>query len=94
MPLLREPGRSWDDVAITTYGDYGNFSVRGDRYRYTIYANGDEELYDLQNDPNEWINLADDRNYEEIKRVIGRKNSTVHEEHAPPVGGIDELQQQ
>ncbi|MAM70988.1 MAG: iduronate-2-sulfatase [Gammaproteobacteria bacterium] len=93
VPLLREPGRSWDDVAITTYGDYGNFSVRGDRYRYTIYANGDEELYDLQNDPNEWINLADDRNYEEIKESLAARIPPA-EEHAPPVGGIDELQQQ
>tara|TARA_R100001143_G_C3357401_1_gene133310 strand:- start:988 stop:2481 length:1494 start_codon:yes stop_codon:yes gene_type:complete len=90
VPLLRNPDMSWDDVAITTYGDYGNFSVRGDRYRYTIYDDGEEELYDLQNDPNEWINLADDRNYQEIKEALASRIPPASE-HAPPVTGRDEL---
>ena len=57
---------SWDDVAITTYGDYGNFSVRGDRYRYIVYANGDEEFYDLQEDPNEMTSVYDDPKYADV----------------------------
>jgi arylsulfatase A-like enzyme len=92
VPLLRNPSMEWDDVAITTYGDYGNFSVRGDMYRYTIYSDGDEELYDLESDPNEWLNLADDPNYAAIKESLALRIPPV-EEHAPPVRGIDELQQ-
>jgi len=58
----------WDgpDVAlIAVYGEqapeggqYHNFSVRSRRWRYTLYQNGAEELYDHGKDPNEWTNLA------------------------------------
>ena len=43
-----------------------HYAIRTDRYRYILYNNGKEELYDHQNDPNEWKNLAldnaDDQN--------------------------------
>jgi arylsulfatase A-like enzyme len=42
--------------AVTTWW-VGNHSVRSERYRYIRYADGSEELYDHQNDPNEWHNL-------------------------------------
>ena len=29
-----------------------------ERWRYIHYADGSEELYDMQNDPHEWTNLA------------------------------------
>jgi len=45
-----------------------NFAVIGERYRYIRYANGDEELYDLLNDPNEWTNIAGDPEYADIKQ--------------------------
>ncbi|MEE4216902.1 MAG: sulfatase, partial [Xanthomonadales bacterium] len=44
-------------VAITSYG-FNNHAVRGERYRYIRFADGSEELYDHQADPNEWTNLA------------------------------------
>ena len=91
MPLLRNPDMSWDDVAITTYGPYGNFTVRDDRYRYTIYSDGEEEFYDIENDPNEWTNLAKDRRYRDLKRELAARIPPA-DTHAPAVGGIDELQ--
>lgn len=56
-PLLRDAAapRSWP--AITTHGP-GNHAVRTERWRYIRYADGSEELYDLDRDPNEWTNLA------------------------------------
>ncbi|MAY01939.1 MAG: iduronate-2-sulfatase [Gammaproteobacteria bacterium] len=69
LPLLRNPDMEWDDVATTTFG-YGNFAVRGDRYRYVVYSDGEEELYDHANDPNEWNNLANDPAYQEIKSAM------------------------
>ena len=43
-----------------------HYAIRTDRYRYILYNNGKEELYDHQNDPNEWNNLVldnpDDQN--------------------------------
>lgn len=92
VPLLRDPAKSWSDVAITTYGDYGNFTVRDDRHRYTIYADGEEEFYDIEADPNEWTNLADDARYATLKRELAARIPPA-DTHAAAVGGIDELQQ-
>jgi arylsulfatase A-like enzyme len=84
VPLLQNPDMAWDDVAITTYGPYGNFTVRDDRYRYIVYADGQEELYDHDNDPNEWNNLANNLQYQEIKAGLSDKLPPA-EEHAPAV---------
>jgi choline-sulfatase len=43
--------------AITSHNQ-GNFGVRTARWRYIRYADGSEELYDMQQDPHEWHNLA------------------------------------
>ncbi len=57
VPLLREPNNRTGRGLVTMF-DKGNGSIRTDRWRYIHYADGSEELYDLKNDPNEWINLA------------------------------------
>jgi arylsulfatase A-like enzyme len=44
---------------VTINGE-GNASARDDRWRYIRYGDGTQELYDLQNDPQEWKNLAAD----------------------------------
>lgn len=84
VSLLKNPDMEWDDVAITTYGDYGNFSVRDDRYRYIVYANGDEEFYDIEADPNEWTNLAEDVRYQKVKQELAAR-IPLAETHAPAV---------
>jgi hypothetical protein len=45
--------------AITTHGP-DSHAVRSERWRYIRYADGSEELYDLEADPNEWSNVASD----------------------------------
>jgi arylsulfatase A-like enzyme len=57
QPLLANPTTSWDVPAIMTY-QYRNHAVRMGPWRYIRYKNGNEELYDHRNDPNEWTNLA------------------------------------
>jgi arylsulfatase A-like enzyme len=84
VPLLRDPDMAWDDVAITTFGDYGNFTVRDDRHRYIVYADGQEELYDHERDPNEWRNLADEPEFAEIKADLIARIPPA-DEHTPPV---------
>ncbi len=69
--LLEDPKASWDRPVYSTYG-YNNHSVRGQRWRYTRYANGDEELYDHTADPNEWSNLAANPEYADIKSRLAR----------------------
>jgi len=64
VPLLQNPSLTWDYPAISSY-DFGEFSIRVEGWRYTTYIDGSEELYDHRSDPNEWINLAAQHEYEE-----------------------------
>jgi hypothetical protein len=48
-----------------TYGR-GNHAVRSERWRYIQYADGSEELYDHQNDSNEWVNLASKKRFSSV----------------------------
>jgi arylsulfatase A-like enzyme len=68
-PLLRDPSKVTNRKLITTFNP-GNFSVRTDRWRYILYEDGSEELYDHQSDPNEWNNLAGNPEFQSvIKRL-------------------------
>ncbi len=57
VPLLKVPDSEWKRASVTMFGP-GNGSLRTSRWRFICYANGAEELYDLKNDPHEWVNLA------------------------------------
>jgi arylsulfatase A-like enzyme len=57
VPLLSDPSQSTGRGVVTMF-DPGNASLRTDRWRYIHYADGSEELYDLQQDADEWENLA------------------------------------
>ena len=56
---------------LTSFGPH-NHSLRTSRWRYTIYADGTEELYDYRRDPNEHENLASRDEYGEVKRSLTR----------------------
>jgi len=77
MPLLRDPNAPRKEPAITTYGP-NNHTVRTERWRYIRYVNGDEELYDHKNDPDEYTNLADKKKYEPIKKKLAVWLPTVN----------------
>lgn len=68
-PLLTGEVTSSGRASITTYGE-GNHGVRDDRYRYIQYSDGSEELYDHESDPEEWVNLAGNGDYDEIKKGL------------------------
>jgi len=69
VPLLKNPSAPWDYPAVSSY-DFSEFSVRTERWRYTIYIDGSEELYDHSHDPEEWTNLSGDPRYAEIKEEL------------------------
>ncbi len=69
VPLLEDPGMAWDRAVLSTWGQ-NNHSVRDARWRYTRYADGAEELYDHDNDPNEWTNLAGDASLTPVKERL------------------------
>ncbi len=58
VPLLKDPRAPWTHFAATQLSRKGNFAISADSWRYIHYFNGGEELYDIEADPHEWINLA------------------------------------
>lgn len=65
-PQLRDATAPREWPAITSHNQ-GNHAVRSDRWRYIHYADGTEELYDIQEDPREWRNLATDPRWDAVK---------------------------
>lgn len=69
VPLLKNPQAEWNQPALTTHYQ-SNHSLRTERYRYTRYSDGSEELYDHQSDPNEWTNVAKLPEHNELKQEL------------------------
>ena len=71
VPQLRDPDTSRDHPAITS-SYAGNHSIRNRDWRLVVYADGAEELYDHQNDPDEFYNLAGRQEYQVIRDQLAR----------------------
>ena len=71
LQLLKDPTSQRERPALTTHGRL-NHSIRSLRWRYTRYADGTEELYDHQQDPMEWNNLASDPAHSEVKEELSK----------------------
>jgi arylsulfatase A-like enzyme len=54
---------------LSTYGQ-GCHSLRDDRFRYTRFRDGSEELYDHRYDEHEWTNLAHDPRFAAAKQRL------------------------
>ena len=63
VPLLADPNKPWKKGALTVFGNKGEHnSLRTKRFRYCEWEHQGElikELYDLEQDPWETVNLAD-----------------------------------
>ena len=69
--LLHDPAATRKRPAITTWGR-NNHAVRTERWRYIHYKNGDQELYDHNNDPDEYHNLAGDKKYAPLMKELAQ----------------------
>jgi arylsulfatase A-like enzyme len=62
LPLLRDPHTSWRTNFLVEHISRGPMpaycEVHGSRHTYIYYADGDEELYNLEKDPAELQNVA------------------------------------
>lgn len=92
-PLLHEPDRAWQGIALTQILRPGEGkpvmgrSIRTDRWRYTEWDEGraGTELYDHENDPQEFTNLAGDQKY---KRTIDPLRAKLVEKAAGTVPAV------
>lgn len=65
-PILTNQDPPEDRHVISSFNRQSNFTIENKNYRLIRYWNGQKELYNIKKDPNEWHNLANDENYEEI----------------------------
>ncbi len=68
-PLLQNPSAEWDYPVITTLRD-NHYSIIKGQWHYINYDGKEEELYNLETDPEEWQNLAEDASYHDIKQQL------------------------
>ncbi len=78
LPQFRDP-TIVRDPAVTA-NEHG-FSIRSERWRYLVYNDGSEELYDHDKDPMEWYNLAGNEEYASIQASLKK---FVPEHRVPP----------
>ena len=71
LPQLTDANAPREWPAITTH-NHDNHSIRTTNWRYIRYADGSEELYDMQNDPEEWTNLAAGSEYQDKIKELSR----------------------
>ena len=88
-PLLADPAAPWQIPAVTTYHQ-NNHSIRSETWRYIHYANGDEELYNHDQDPYEWKNLALDPSLGLVKAELAQAFPRENVAELPRTGGDSE----
>ena len=87
-PLILNPKADWagPNVAITALPGkdhsqhrehigtlYPHFSVRSEDWRYSLTSDGQEELYHYPNDPYEFTNLANKREFADIQAELKKQ---------------------
>ena len=69
-PVLRNPDEAKDRTVYLPHMHPGEYATINRNWRYIRYGDDGEELYELQKDPHEWRNLADDPEYAELKTTM------------------------
>ncbi len=78
---LADPASASDRDVFLPHMNPGEYAVINRDWRYIHYSETEEELYDLQKDPNEWYNLAGDPQYNSLKAKMAK---AAPAEFAPP----------
>lgn len=83
MPQLKNVKAKREWPAITT-ANQNNHAVVTDKWRFIQYADGSQELYNVQKDWDEHKNLASNPKY---KKVIGELSKSLPKKNLPPAPG-------
>jgi arylsulfatase A-like enzyme len=94
VPLLQGREDGWRTDWLYEYYEYPWWhrvhpfrGVRTDRYKYMHWYSTDPvqyELYDLQNDPDEINNLADDPAYADLRKKLHERMQELRREYDDP----------
>jgi len=73
LELVDNPNQ-WRDVLVSEHNGKGDkvlerIAIKGN-YKYVAALPERDELYDLKNDPNEFVNLVDDKKYQHVKQQM------------------------
>ena len=81
VPLLKNVNEKWDYPTLTTKGR-NRHTVRSE-VRCVGAEDASEELYDHENDPMEWKNLAGNPEYNNIKTELSKSLPELNVEEVP-----------
>ncbi|GAB1308847.1 sulfatase [Urechidicola sp. KH5] len=83
LGISKNKGALWHIEIIKdldeSYVRQQNYTYRTEQYRYILYRNGEEELYDQHTDPNEWNNLAKNPTFDSIKKQLKKEMLAIIE---------------
>ncbi|MEM9644943.1 MAG: sulfatase [Planctomycetota bacterium] len=76
--VLADPSKKVRSSALSLDKSKGGWSYadRGERYAYMRYADGSEELYDMQSDPGQYRNLVTSRSSNEALQMVRKRLQT------------------
>lgn len=69
LPLVGNPKQDWQDHTHTTFG-LGNHTISTESWQYIHYFDGSAELYNLENDPDEFNNVVNEPEYAVVVRRL------------------------
>ena len=78
-PIIDNPSEPWRDHMVVELADFVKDPTRKGRmlrlnqYKYNIYSTGEDQLFDLKNDPGEKINLANLIDFSKIRTQCREK---------------------
>jgi choline-sulfatase len=77
-PLLKGSGRIERDAifsesAALKHPEHAGCMIRTPQYKYALYLDGHNELYDMENDPGEWHNLSGRAEYRETEEILAAR---------------------
>ena len=78
VPILKNSTIEWPYMARTSFGP-GNYSIVSKSHRFIQYNDRTEEFYDRINDPNEWYNLINNPDLNDL--IEEHRNKIPNQRH-------------
>jgi len=88
VPVLQEPKSAVDHNVLLPGMKPDEYAIINRSWRYIHYADGGQELYQVEKDPNEWHNLA---SKPEFATILEELRATAPKDFAKPLPSRDEM---